>query len=169
MDRNKHIQRILAHLSTVMGAETLRTTLNLDYPRMVDLASRILDENGPDIRSHEIDLCVYAMSQREDLKHLFGPLPNAEGEKRDQPTTPPLFGRDQAEFLNLPAQERLRIANEHAERAHADTAAANQLEADALAFASKPPGFESWSAERRLQHSNEAAALAAKQRAKKAA
>lgn len=170
MDHNQNLQRIVAHMATVMGAETLRTTLNLTYDRMADVAARLVAEFGPDITGAQIDLAVYAIASNPQCKHLFAPIENTETAKEEKPNTPPqLYGLPREVFLSLPPQARMAIVDADEAAKRANTAATNQAEADALAFASLPPGAETWSPERRLQHSNEAAALAAKQRQRKSA
>lgn len=169
MDHNQNLQRIIRHLTEKMGAETLRTTLNLTYDRLPDVANRLVSEYGPDIAGAQIDLAVYALSNHPECQHLFAPIASTEATKEDKATTLKLYGMDRDTFLSLPPQERMRIVDADEAAKRANTAQVSQAEADALAFASKPPGFETWSAERRLQHSNEAAALARKQRDKKAA
>lgn len=168
MDHNQNLQRIIRHMTEKMNAEVLKVTLGLDYTRMPDVAARLITEYGADLTGAQIDLGVYALSNHPDCQHLFAPLPTTEGPKDEKPTTQ-LCGMPRDQFLSLPPTERMRIADADEAAKRANTAATHQAEADAMAFASRPPGFESWSAERRLQHSNEAAALARKQREKKVA
>lgn len=167
MSKEQAVARVVAYLAT-LDAESLATTLHLTADRFSDVATRLIERFGETVTGNEIYLGLYALERDPALKHLFAPAAEKASDESEQDAIDgsTICGMPAAAFLALAPEKRLALC-ERDQAAKREAARANmQREGDAIASAARPPDFDSWTPDRKLQWANEAQALAAKAREK---